>query len=145
MSDIGLDQCATITDVVVSGDLQVAKVYIALYGFNGDDTSKKWLKLCQLQPYIRKIIGQRVSLRRTPEIRFILDRDFEKMYRALDVLEHRRLVEEAEELGLDPPPPLEDRPILQFTNPEPSSKQNQEEDGIPSVETMFADMFDSSE
>lgn len=67
------------------------------------------------------------------------------MYRALDVLEHRRQVEEAEELGLDPPPPLEDRPMLQPPIPDPIPEDQPDEDPIPSVETMFADMFESND
>ena len=46
-----LDEIASVTDVVVSGDLQVAKVYISLYDTRGGDPSDAtWQRLCKLQP-----------------------------------------------------------------------------------------------
>lgn len=56
---------------------QVAKVYISVYG---DEKGQKVAidGLIKLQGYVRKLVGQRVRLRRTPEIRFIYDDSYER-------------------------------------------------------------------
>jgi len=62
----------TVTDVEVSGDLQQAKVYISVLG----DTEKRedTLKgLAKATGFIRSELGQRIRLRKTPEIIFEFD------------------------------------------------------------------------
>jgi len=63
---------ASVTDVYVSNDLQVVKVYISIYS---DPKGKKRAmdRLKKLEGYTRTQIGQRVTLRLTPEIRFEYD------------------------------------------------------------------------
>lgn len=47
---IAMEDMATVTDIYVSGDLQVAKVYISLYNTENYDMEKKWENLLKLQP-----------------------------------------------------------------------------------------------
>ncbi|WP_064093670.1 30S ribosome-binding factor RbfA [Rossellomorea aquimaris] len=62
----------TVTDVEVSGDLQQAKVYITVLG--GEDQRENTLKgLAKAKGFIRSELGQRVRLRKTPEIIFEFD------------------------------------------------------------------------
>ncbi|KAF5840038.1 ribosome-binding factor A-domain-containing protein [Dunaliella salina] len=63
---------ASVTDVYVSNDLQVVKVYVSIYS---DPRGKKRAmdRLKRLEGYTRTQIGQRVTLRLTPEIRFEYD------------------------------------------------------------------------
>lgn len=66
----------TITDVEVTGDLQQAKVFISVLG---DDKEKQesLLGLAKANGFIRAEIGQRIRLRKTPEITFEIDEAFE--------------------------------------------------------------------
>ncbi|RIW36447.1 30S ribosome-binding factor RbfA [Bacillus salacetis] len=62
----------TVTDVEVSGDLQQAKVYITVLG--DEEQREDTLKgLAKAKGFIRSEIGQRVRLRKTPELIFEFD------------------------------------------------------------------------
>lgn len=62
----------TVTDVRVTGDLQIAKVYISVLG--GEEQRENTLKgLAKAKGFIRSEIGQRIRLRKTPEIQFEFD------------------------------------------------------------------------
>lgn len=62
----------TVTDVEVTGDLQQATVYISVLG---DDKVKEQtlLGLSKSKGFIRSEIGQRIRLRKTPELAFEFD------------------------------------------------------------------------
>jgi ribosome-binding factor A len=89
----------TITKVEISNDLRVAKIF---YSVLGDDEKKKEAKLgldsaCK---YIRKLLGDTLKLRYTPEIIFRLDTSSEySMYigKIFEKIERERL--EKEEKG----------------------------------------------
>ena len=73
MSEYGF---LTVTDVIMSPDLKVAKVYISVYG----DTERKKKSFAMLEaqkPSIRSMLGHLVRLRYTPEIIFYLDETIE--------------------------------------------------------------------
>ncbi|WP_246939821.1 30S ribosome-binding factor RbfA [Bacillus pinisoli] len=62
----------TVTDVEVTGDLQQAKVFISVLG--DDEQRQNTLKgLAKAKGFIRSEIGQRIRLRKTPEISFEFD------------------------------------------------------------------------
>ncbi|ETI70328.1 30S ribosome-binding factor RbfA [Neobacillus vireti] len=62
----------TVTDVEVTGDLQQAKVYISVLG--DEEQRENTLKgLAKAKGFIRTEIGQRIRLRKTPEIIFEWD------------------------------------------------------------------------
>ncbi|MGG0718789.1 30S ribosome-binding factor RbfA [Robertmurraya massiliosenegalensis] len=62
----------TVTDVQVTGDLQQAKVFISVLG--DDEQKENTLKgLAKAKGFIRSEIGQRIRLRKTPEILFEFD------------------------------------------------------------------------
>jgi ribosome-binding factor A len=74
MSEYGF---LTVTDIIMSPDLRVAKVYISVYG----DTERKKKSFAMLEaqkPSIRSMLGHSVRLRYTPEIIFYLDETVEK-------------------------------------------------------------------
>lgn len=66
----------TITDVEVTGDLQEATVYYTVLGDEDqkEDTAEG---LEKASGFIRSEIGQRIRLRKTPEISFKYDEAFE--------------------------------------------------------------------
>ncbi|MFT4413607.1 30S ribosome-binding factor RbfA [Fredinandcohnia humi] len=62
----------TVTDVQVTGDLQQAKVFISVLG--DEEQRQNTLKgLAKAKGFIRSEIGQRIRLRKTPEIQFEFD------------------------------------------------------------------------
>ncbi|MGE8204040.1 30S ribosome-binding factor RbfA [Heyndrickxia sp. NPDC080065] len=62
----------TVTDVQVTGDLQQATVYITVLG---DDKQKEGTlnALEKAKGFIRSEVGQRIRLRKTPELSFAID------------------------------------------------------------------------
>jgi ribosome-binding factor A len=74
MSDYGF---LTVTDIIMSPDLRIAKVYISIYG--DAERKKKSLSMLEAQkPSIRSMLGHSVRLRYTPEIIFYLDETVDK-------------------------------------------------------------------
>jgi len=72
-----LSVMATVAEVEVSNDLQVVKVYVSILGDErGKKNAIKGLK--RMEQYVRRKIGRRMSLRLTPEIRFLYDDSFER-------------------------------------------------------------------
>lgn len=75
----------SITDVDVSGDLQHAKIYVSIYGTD-EAKAETMAGLKSATGYVRRELGRRVRLRRTPEVTFIEDRALERGDRMLALL-----------------------------------------------------------
>nr|GMC84532.1 probable ribosome-binding factor A, chloroplastic [Ipomoea batatas] len=76
-ADQYLSSLTTISDVEVSADLQVVKVYVSVFG----DQRGKEVAIAGLKSkakYVRSELGKRMKLRLTPEIRFIEDLSIER-------------------------------------------------------------------
>ena len=88
----------TVADVEVSGDLQVVKVFVSILG---DERGKKNAinGLKKMEGYVRRNIGKRVSLRLTPDIRFVYDDSFERGQRVSSLLDELRVEREVREAG----------------------------------------------
>lgn len=85
-ADMYLSSMATISDVEISKDLQVAKVFISVYGDEREqDIALEGLKA--KAKYVRMGLGKRMSLRMTPEVRFIKDESLERGSRVLELLD----------------------------------------------------------
>lgn len=75
----------SITGVDVAGDLQHAKIFVSIYGTEAAKAeTMEGLKAAQ--GYVRRELGQRMKLRRTPEVIFKEDRSFELASNVLNVL-----------------------------------------------------------
>ena len=61
----------TVTDVDLSGDFSVAKVYYTV--LNDDNKDKIEVALKKAASFVRTEIAQRVEMRKAPEIRFLYD------------------------------------------------------------------------
>lgn len=75
----------SVTDVEVSGDLQHAKIFVSIYG----DEAARGETMAGLQSatgFVRSALGQRVRLRRTPEVIFLEDRSLERGTRVLSLI-----------------------------------------------------------
>jgi ribosome-binding factor A len=75
----------SITLVDVSGDLQHAKIYVSIYGTD-EARAETMAGLKSATGFVRRELGKRLSLRRTPEIAFIEDRGIEQGNRILSLL-----------------------------------------------------------
>ena len=74
MADFGF---LTVTDVHMSPDLKVAKVYVSIFG-DQEKKKKGFAKLETQKQAIRSMLGHAVRLRFTPEIIFYLDETLDR-------------------------------------------------------------------
>lgn len=75
----------SVTNVVVSGDLQHAKIFVSVYG--SDEARELTMDgLKSATHFVRRELGHRIRLRRTPEIAFIEDRGIEQGTQLLSLL-----------------------------------------------------------
>lgn len=67
----------TLTEVKVTPDLQIARVY---YTTIGDDKARRETRraLERATPFLRRSVGQRLRLRRVPELEFFFDESVER-------------------------------------------------------------------
>ena len=82
----------SITDVDVSGDLQHAKIFVSIYGTE-EAKIETMEGLKSSIGYVRKELGHRIRLRRTPSVVFLEDRSLErgdKMLNLLNQISHNR-------------------------------------------------------
>jgi ribosome-binding factor A len=86
----------SIVDVEVSNDLQNARIFVSIYG---DETAQHQAMegLAAATPFVRREIGQRLSLRRVPTVVFLQDRSLERGSRVLALLNQLRPTFEAQE------------------------------------------------
>ncbi len=88
----------SITDVDVAGDLQHAKIFVSIYGT--DEAKAETMEgLKAAQGYVRRELGQRMSLRRTPEVTFQEDRSFDLATNVLNVLNQITAERQADDSG----------------------------------------------
>ena len=80
---------ATVTRVELSGDLALARVYVSVYG--GDADRKETLDvLGRARGRVRTLLGSRIRLRATPEVRFVFDPSVEFSIRLEQILDRER-------------------------------------------------------
>lgn len=85
------DKMLTVVRVEVSSDASFAKVYIS--DFSGIDSAKEAVSgLTAATGYIRREVGSRLHLRKTPELKFVADDSVEQgfnLFKKLDDANHR--------------------------------------------------------
>ena len=96
----------SVTNVEVSGDLQHAKIFVSIYG-TSEAKAETMAGLHSSAPFVRRALGQRMSLRRTPEVSFLEDRSLEQGDQILNLLNNLPRLgnedsETAEDLENDP-------------------------------------------
>ncbi|MGD1851976.1 MAG: 30S ribosome-binding factor RbfA [Cyanophyceae cyanobacterium] len=79
----------SVTNVVVSGDLQHAKIYVSVYGTE-EAKAATMEGLVSATGYVRGELGRRLKLRRTPEVNFLEDRGLEQGDQVLNLLSKLR-------------------------------------------------------
>lgn len=86
----------SVTDVDVSGDLQHARIFVSIYGTE-EAKAETMEGLVSSTSFVRRELGHRIRLRRTPEVMFIEDRSLERGHNMVHLL--NRLSQEREERG----------------------------------------------
>ena len=88
----------SVTDVDVSGDLQHAKIFVSIYGTeSAKEETMAGLK--SATGYVRSELGQRIRLRRTPEVLFVEDLSIERGSRVLTLINQLNHARPEEEQG----------------------------------------------
>lgn len=88
-----LDKMLTVVRVEVSSDASYAKVYIsALEGLETAEEAVKGLK--NATGYVRREVGKRLHLRKTPELVFIADDSIEHGMNIVKIMDDLRTEEE---------------------------------------------------
>jgi ribosome-binding factor A len=75
----------TVTRVQAAPDLTFARVYVQLLGDEAD-RKQSMEGLRAARPFIRTALGERVPMRRVPELRFEVDRSLEHVQRIEELL-----------------------------------------------------------
>ena len=77
----------TVTEVQMTSDLGIARVYLSVFGT--DDKQAVILKLEDEYPRVRASVGHRLRrhVRRIPELEFYLDDTLDEMYRLREVFD----------------------------------------------------------
>ena len=85
IKDPRVSEMTSVTRVEISRDLRYAKAFISVYG---DEKKKKSTieTLTHAEHYIKNDIAERISIRRLPEIKFILDNSIEYSTRISEIL-----------------------------------------------------------
>jgi ribosome-binding factor A len=93
----------SVTAVDVAGDLQHTKVFVSIYG--SDEVRAETMEgLKAVTGYVRREIGKRVQLRRTPTVVFVEDTSFDRATSVLSLINQlslKRAESEDSEAGLD--------------------------------------------
>lgn len=76
----------TVTSVQLSKDLQIAKIYISIYG-DRIEPGKFLAILDSKKGHLRSFIGTQISLRHTPELKFFYDDTLEQVQHIQDLLD----------------------------------------------------------
>lgn len=82
----GRGKLVTVTDVKMSPDLLLAKIYISVYGT--EDKPEVIMQLEDAHSILRQALAAKIGkqMRRMPEIEFFLDDTVDEMYRVEDLL-----------------------------------------------------------
>lgn len=78
----------TVTDVRVTSDLSLARVYVRTLGEEDRDACLEGLTAAG--PYLRRILGAELKIRRVPELRFTFDERLDQALRIEQILEEVR-------------------------------------------------------
>ncbi len=90
MQDPRIAALTTVTRVEVSGDLQVAKVYLSVPG-QAVDERKTLAALEHATGHVQGLVARDLQIRQCPQLRFLVDPRVRGTRRTLELLEQNRL------------------------------------------------------
>lgn len=80
------DVLISVTDVDVSGDLQHAKVFVSIFKPTVEEQQATLKVLEEHTSKVRYLVGQRIRMRLTPSIKFVLDTSLERGMKVTELL-----------------------------------------------------------
>ena len=80
---------ATVTRADLTGDLTAARVYVSIYG-DAAEREETLAVLERARGRVRTLLGSRIRLRATPEVRFVFDPSVEFSIRLEQILDAER-------------------------------------------------------
>ncbi|MCH7813921.1 MAG: 30S ribosome-binding factor RbfA [Planctomycetes bacterium] len=87
LHDPRISPLASVTRVEVSGDLQMARVYISVIGEPA--TGRTTLAgLTHAAGHIQRLLARQLTIRRCPALRFVLDESLKKAAETMRIIEH---------------------------------------------------------
>lgn len=89
VKDPRLGGLVTVTEVEVSVDLRHARVFVSVMG-SDEEREDAFRGLEAARPFLRRELGRRLSMRRTPELSFRRDDSLERGARLLALIEEAR-------------------------------------------------------
>ncbi len=110
----------TLTRVSVTADLQIARVYYTMLGDERQQAETD-RALARATPFLRRLVGERLQLRRVPELQFRLDRAVAHQDRIEQVLRDLH-AEEIERAAAAVEPPASDTGATQADGPGPDGR-----------------------
>ena len=102
LNDPRISPLTSITRVEVSGDLQIAKVFISVMGEPGQGRTT----LAGLESavgHIQRLLAQKIQMRRCPEVRFLLDESLKKAAETVRLID-RTMADDARHRSQQPSP-----------------------------------------
>lgn len=106
----------TVTRAKVTGDLSLARVYWTVIG-DAAERTKTAKALARAVPFLRRLLSQRLTLRRTPELVFQFDESVAAQDRIEQILQEIHAEDAARAPAADAPP----TPAPPVTTPDESS------------------------
>ena len=85
LSDPRLSPLTSVTRVEVSGDLQVAKVYVSVLGAEGDGR-RTFAALQHARGRIQRTLARRLRARFCPEVRLYLDESLKRAAETIEII-----------------------------------------------------------
>ena len=77
----------TLTRVRVTPDLQIARIYYTTLGDDAAARANTARALKRVTPFVRRQLGERLQLRRVPELEFVFDRSIAHQARVEQLLQ----------------------------------------------------------
>ncbi|CAL5205666.1 unnamed protein product [Lathyrus oleraceus] len=135
-ADTYLSSVTTITDVEITSDLQVVRVYVSVFGDErGKQVAMEGLK--SKAKYVRSELGKRMKLRLTPEIRFFEDESFERGCRVIAILDKIKNEKSGTDQNVEELDPSENEDDAEQLRSSPNEDDSDWEDEDPDDEGII--------
>ncbi len=86
LSDPRISPLASVTRVEVSGDLQLAKVYVSVLGAPAE-ARRTLAGLTHAVGHVQRMVARQLTVRRCPEVRFLLDDSLKKAANTMRIID----------------------------------------------------------
>lgn len=89
LKDPRISALTTITRVVMSGDLLLARVFVSVPGGETEER-KTLLGLQHAVGFLQRVVAEELNIRQCPQLRFEIDESLKKVRHTLEILDRNR-------------------------------------------------------